>query len=73
MEDTLDISEVRLIIRNLITFIVIEGKEYVNDEQKQAYISGYLLVLVKTINLIDEKERVSVVETIAKDISEYLI
>ncbi len=72
MKGDIDISDVRLIIRNLITFIVVEGKEYVHDEQKKNYISGYLLVLVKTINLIDEQEEFSVVEDIANDISNYL-
>ncbi|MEW7290811.1 hypothetical protein [Aquimarina sp. 2304DJ70-9] len=72
MNDNLNISDIRLIIRNLITFIVVEGKGYVNDAQKRDYVSEYLLVLVKTINLIDEQEEYSVVEDIANDISNYL-
>ncbi len=72
MESDLDITEVRLIIRNLITFIVIEGKEYVSDEQKKAYVSGYIQLLIKTIHLIDEEQKKSIVQDISKDISMYL-
>ncbi|GAA4274045.1 hypothetical protein U6A24_01100 [Aquimarina gracilis] len=72
MKDTLDISDIRLIIRNLITFIVVEGKEYVSDIYKREYVSGYVQVLIKTIHLIEEEERLSIVENIAEDISKYL-
>ncbi|WP_103865843.1 hypothetical protein [Aquimarina sp. I32.4] len=72
MKKELDISEVKLIIRNLVTFIVVEGKQYVSDNQKKAYVSGYVQLLIKTIHLIDEQEEISIVEDIAEDISTYL-
>ncbi|WP_108869655.1 hypothetical protein [Aquimarina aquimarini] len=72
MKKELDISEVKLIIRNLVTFIVVEGKQYVSDSQKKAYVSGYVQLLIKTIHLIDEQEEISIVEDIAEDISTYL-
>ncbi len=72
MKNNLDTSEIKLIIRNLITFIVVEGKEYVGDKQKKAYVAGYIQLLVKTIHLIDEDVESSVVENIANDISKYL-
>lgn len=72
MEDTLDISELRQIIRNLITFIAIEGKEYVKDEKKREYVTSYVHLLAKIIHQINDEEKTSVVEDIAKDISEYL-
>ncbi len=72
MKDNLDISDVRLIIRNLITFIVIEGKEYVSDANKRAYVSGYVHTLIRTINLIDEHKEFSITEDIVEDISKYL-
>jgi len=72
MKGNLDISDVRLIIRNLMAFIVIEGKEFVDEEHKKEYVSRYLLVLIKTINLMDDQEEFSLVEDIANDISNYL-
>ncbi|GAA4277049.1 hypothetical protein [Aquimarina mytili] len=72
MSDNLSISDIRLIIRNLITFIVVEGKEYVHDDYKRDYVSKYIMVLIKTINLIDDDEEFSLVKDIADDISNYL-
>lgn len=72
MKKELDISEIRLIIRNLITFVVIEGKEYVSETKKKEYVSAYIQLLIKTIYLIDEQEEFSIIEDIADDISTYL-
>jgi uncharacterized protein (UPF0305 family) len=72
MKKELEISEIRLIIRNLIAFIVVEGKEYVSDKQKKAYVSGYIQLLVKTIHLIDNHKELSIIEDIIEDISTYL-
>ncbi len=72
MKEDLNISDIRLIIRNLITFIVVEGKEYVCDTKKREYVSGYVNTLVKTIHLIDEDEKLSLIEDIANDITEYM-
>jgi hypothetical protein len=72
MKKELDISEIQLIIRNLIAFIVVEGKEHVSDKKKKAYVSGYVQLLIKTIHLIDDQEELSIIEDIAEDISTYL-
>ncbi|AXT61077.1 hypothetical protein D1816_12195 [Aquimarina sp. AD10] len=72
MKDNLDISDARLIIRNLMTFIVVEGKGCVDDQKKKEYVSGYIQVLIKTINLIDEGKDFTLVEDIADDIARYL-
>ncbi len=72
MNKELDITEMRLIIRNLITFIVVEGKEYVSDHRKREYVTGYVHLLIKVMNLIEEEEEFSLVEDIASDISTYL-
>ncbi|WP_103072349.1 hypothetical protein [Aquimarina sediminis] len=72
MKKDLDISDVRLIIRNLISFIVVEGKEYVSDAKKKEYVSSYIQLLIKTIHHIDEQEELSIIEDIADDISTYL-
>ncbi len=72
MEGNLENSDVRLIIRNLITFIVVEGKHYVSDHQKKAYVSGYIHLLAKTIHLINEENEQTLIEDIANDITKYL-
>ena len=72
MEEELNISDLRKIIHNLITFIVVEGKEYVNDGKKCDYVLSYVLLLARIINRVDGDEQESLVEDIANDISKYI-
>lgn len=72
MKKDIDIAEIRWIIRNLIAFIVVEGKDYVSEAKKKEYVLAYVHVLIKTIYLIDEKQEFSIVEDIADDIVNYL-
>ncbi|GAA3522854.1 hypothetical protein GCM10022393_41930 [Aquimarina addita] len=71
-EDRLDISDLQQIIHNLVTFIAIEGKEYVQEDHKRAYVKSYVYLLAKIVHRINEEEQFSVTEDIAKDISRYL-
>ncbi|MBQ4818546.1 hypothetical protein [Aquimarina sp. MMG016] len=72
MKEGLDVSDIKLIIHNLVTFIVTEGKDYVDDSKKRDYVLAYIQVLYKTINSIDEEEKISIIEHIVDDISKYL-
>ncbi|GGX05637.1 hypothetical protein [Aquimarina muelleri] len=72
MNKDIDISEIRWIIRNLIAFIAVEGKDYVSEAKKKEYVSAYVHVLIKTIYLMDEKQEFSIIEDIAEDIANYL-
>lgn len=47
-----DIKTIELtrIIRSLMHFIVIEGKDFVNEKDKKAYIKSYLYTFTKSIN-----------------------
>lgn len=72
MEEELNISDLRQIIRNLITFIVVDGKEFVNDKKKCDYVVSYVHLLARIINKVDGDEQESLVEDIASDISKYL-
>ncbi len=72
MTDKVSVSDLRYIIRNLITFIAVEGKEYVNDQKKQEYVASYIHLLAKIINQVDEDDQDSIVENIAEDISKYI-
>ncbi len=71
MEKDIDISEIKLIIRNLIAFIVVEGKQYVDEAKKKEYVYAYLQLLIKTIHLVEE-EKLSIIEDIAEDISTFI-
>jgi len=71
-KNSLDSTDVEHIVRNLINFIVVDGKKYVKEDEMSNYVSSYIHVLIKTINLIKEKEISSPVEDIAQDISKYL-
>jgi len=72
MNEELNISDVRGVIRNLITFIVIDGKEYVHDKRKCEYVASYVCLLARIVNRVADEERASLVEDIAKDISKYI-
>ncbi|WP_299431986.1 hypothetical protein [uncultured Aquimarina sp.] len=72
MKEELDISDLRQIIQNLITFIVVEGKEYVNDGKKREYVVSYVLLLAKILNQVDQEERASLIENISDDITNYM-
>jgi len=72
MKEELSIADLRQIIQNLIAFIVVEGKGYVNDAKKREYVASYVLLLAKIINQIDEEEQASLIENISDDIANYM-
>lgn len=72
MEEELNISDLKKIIQTLVAFIAIDGKEFVNDTEKPQYVSSYVLLLIKIINQLDNKEQVSLVENISHDIAKYI-
>ncbi len=72
MENELKISDLKIIIRNLISFIVIEGKECVQESKKQEYVSGYIHLLVKIVNDMEEQDDYSIIKDIVDDITRYI-
>ena len=65
-------AELVKIIRSLVAFIVDDGKVFVKDEFKEAYIKQYLFALSKSMN--DENNFINVNtlwETMEKDILNY--
>lgn len=72
MKEELNISDLRRIIRNLITFIVVEGKTYVKDKNKREYVESYVLLLAKIINQLDQEEQTTLIENISDDIANYM-
>ncbi|WP_299255889.1 hypothetical protein [uncultured Aquimarina sp.] len=72
MKEELSISDLRQVIRNLITFIAVDGKEYVNDDKKREYVASYVLLLAKIINQVDQEEKTSLIQNISDDIANYI-
>ncbi|MGY3791409.1 hypothetical protein [uncultured Aquimarina sp.] len=72
IQEELSISDLRKVIRNLITFIVVDGKEYVNDSDKIDYVKSYVMLLAKIINQVDQEEHTSLIENISDDIANYI-
>ncbi|GAA0717543.1 hypothetical protein GCM10009430_14600 [Aquimarina litoralis] len=72
IQEELSISDLRKVIRNLITFIVVDGKEYVNDSNKIDYVKSYVMLLAKIINQVDQEEHTSLIKNISDDIANYI-
>ncbi len=68
MSNQLDISDLKKIIQDLISFIVIDGKEFVNKQQQKEYISCYLRLFIKTFNPENSQINSHYTEEISKDI-----
>ncbi len=64
------ITELTKIVRNLMSFIVTEGKDCIeNNEQRQAYISKYLVLFAKVMNKsCDPQDPKSIMELISTDV-----
>lgn len=69
-------TDYKLIVNKLVSFIVLEGKSFVSEEEKIEYVKSYLKLFVKIINqpLEDNKEseKSLLMENILKDLSNYL-
>lgn len=67
-----DIKTIELtrIIRSLMHFIVIEGKKFVSEDEKKAYIKSYLYTLSKSINGMNDYVNMKFIhDQIEKDIT----
>lgn len=64
------IKELTKIVRNLMSFIVTDGKNCIeNAEQRQAYISKYLLLFTKVMNKsCDPQDPKSIIKLISSDV-----
>lgn len=75
MEENIEMKDIRLLISRLMSFIVLDGKHFVNETEKENYVKSYLHLFVKMINdpVTDENAKKAVViEQIFKDISKYI-
>ncbi len=64
------IKELTKIVRNLMSFIVTDGKDCIEDsKQRQAYISKYLILFAKVMNKsCDPKDPKSIMKLISNDV-----
>ena len=72
MDDNLDPTEVQLIIRDLVRFIVTKGKHYVSDDNKEEYVLEYIQLLLNIIYTNDENLDTNFIKHIAEDITKYI-
>ncbi len=71
MREELIILEIKTIIRSLVSFIVSEAKQYINDEELDEYVYSYMHLLLKIIYQMDTIEYDNLVENISSDISNH--
>ncbi len=69
LQKDLNTIELTRIIRSLMHFIVIDGKNFVNETEKKAYIKSYLYTFTKSINGMNDFVNMKVIhDQIEKDI-----
>jgi len=62
-------DELIKIVRSLISFIVIDGKELINEDLKNEYVKKYIFRLSKSMNGINEFVDLNVIQKqIEKDL-----
>ncbi len=64
------IKELTKIVRNLMSFIVTDGKDCIEDsQQRKAYISKYLILFAKVMNTAcDPKDPKIIMKLISNDV-----
>ena len=69
----IDRSDIQSIIKKFMDFIVIESKNYLDDEKKDQYVLAYLNMLVDVVNEPNNKQipKSVLMEHIFKDIESY--
>ncbi len=71
---TTDTDELAKIIRQLMFFIINEGKNYSDKNLRELYISKYLFLFAKIMNHVDdpnEPEIQQLIDIITRDIEKY--
>ncbi|WP_010181892.1 hypothetical protein [Aquimarina agarilytica] len=71
---TTDTDELAKIIRQLMFFIINEGKNYSDQSLRELYISKYLFLFAKIMNQVDDPNEPNIkqlIDIITKDIEKY--
>ncbi|WP_459211698.1 hypothetical protein [Aquimarina rhabdastrellae] len=68
MNNQLELTDLKKIIQDLISFIVIDGKTYVDDRYQKEYITSYIRLFIKAFNPENTAINAAYTEEISKDI-----
>lgn len=67
-----EVVDLKVIIHDLMEFIVIEGRGYVDESHRKQYVNSYISCFIKTINRVDNKPNkykiLDVINCINKDL-----
>lgn len=69
MNEEVEISDLKNIIQDLISFIVVDGKQYVSKKKQDAYVMKYVQCFIEAINEAPKKDRNPKILGIMKDIA----
>lgn len=75
MNDNLNMEDVKTVINKLMAFIVLDGKNFVSEEEKASYVKSYLNLFIKVINDPEEQKgnsKAAIMEHIFKDMDKYV-
>jgi len=76
MYDNLSMEDVKTLINRLMEFIVLDGKNFVSEEDRESYVKSYLSLFVKIINEPvgddNNSSKAIVLEHIFKDMTKYI-
>ena len=72
MDNNVELADLKSIIHELISFIVVEGKQYVDKDQQDAYVKHYVQCIAQAIHEAPLKKKnlkiLDIMQFIAKDI-----
>ncbi|MEL6812924.1 MAG: hypothetical protein AAFP76_16490 [Bacteroidota bacterium] len=72
MEKNVDVTDLKKIIRDLMLFITVEGKQFVDKDQMEEYVLRYVNCFVNSLNLTSEegseKGMIDIMRTVAQDL-----
>ncbi len=73
MNEEVEVSDLKNIIHDLISFIVVDGKQYVSKKKKDAYVMKYVQCFIEAINDAPKKKRdpkiLGIMKNIAHDVN----
>ena len=64
MKEEIEISDLRKIIRELMMFIAVDGKQFVEKDKMEAYVMKYLQCFVKVMNDKGEGQEISTLDLV---------
>ena len=76
MYNNLTLDDIKTLINKLMAFIVLDGKKFVNEKDKELYVKSYINLFVNMINEPETKNNSSakslIMEQIFSDLIKYI-